>query len=246
MAPPFDIEDFNGQLETGLFFVIDIAGYLGDPGIRTKVIENTIKESQNIFVYARSLKQLQEGLTIPDLKKNSISSLNKKFLKLRRSEGESGSTLMGARRDKESDSVFLVYSIAPTYDKEVLNYSSDGAAYMDSKYIAEIEFLNASNYIGDQDTFKSFKPSEQGKLVLDMIDKAEIKLWSSDPSFIYQGAMETLDDLDTSIYPLWSKKGHGIWNQRHGSEFHLTKHLLEILNQIKFLYTDIAKALREG
>jgi hypothetical protein len=358
LTTPFAIEEFNGQLETSLFFVIDIAGYLGNPGLRTKVIEEVrdrdikdaytylcellrynnipdeyafsqkcnlakeqkiplnilefqgdqgrrpkassrldnpiivlhtgdnryiiidgnhrflqrknnnekyiqgiivdypnirksktrfgyvnFEESKN-FIYTKNISQLQEGLTIPDLRANSISSLNKKFLNVRRKEGESGSVLEGIKWDENKDSIFLTYNIAPTYSTEVTNYDPEGNEYLDNRYTAQIEFLNVSNYIGTKKDFLEFTPKEQGQLILQMINDAEVKLWSSDPSWRMQGSMENMTDLDASVYPYTGPKGKGIWNQRHGSEFHLSKHILEILNQIRFLYADIAKALR--
>lgn len=237
MGPVQKIEDFNGSLDGSLFFMIDLAGYLGNPNLRTRIIENK--------VYSKSLKSLTEGLLLSDIKTNAISDLNKKFLNLRRTDGKSGSYFKDANWIESDDSVYLVFHVNPTYDKTVTNYSPSGNEYKDNKYIVQVQFEEVSKVLGDKETFKSFTPKEQGELVLQMINECEIKLWSSDPSFVFQGAFEAMSDLGASIYPMWGPRhSTGIWAQRHGTEIHETKHISEILEIIPALYQDISIKLR--
>jgi hypothetical protein len=204
-----------------------------------------INEFRN-YIYSQNISNLLEGLTINDLKKNAISNLNKIYLSKRRKEGQSGSYLEEINWDEEKDTITLEWSIVPTYEKSVTNYSPTGDKYTANDYLAEVQFINVNKYLGTKKDYLEFTPKEQGQLVSDMLKNGEVKLWSSDPSFIFQGTMEAMDDLDASIYPLWSPKGKGIWNSRHGKEPHVTKHIAEILSVIFQNYSIIAKLLREN
>ena len=208
------------------------------------------KIKENNFIFCKGISSLLEGLTISDLKKNAISSLNKKYLGIRRKEGESGSELVGIEWDINIDALTLEWRITPTYEPRVLNYSEDGAAFNSDHYTARIQFENVSKYLGDKETFKSFTPKDQGKLVLEMLNNGEVRLYSSDPSFLFQSSWEFLDEVGAAMYPLPSKKGKDIWANRHTGTsiqgLHLTKHLSEILSIIVQNYSDIAKLIRES
>ena len=244
---PMPIEEYNGDLNA-VFFVIDIAGIFANDNIRTRVIESKLNEFE-YFKYPTQKEidantDLNESLSFSDLKQNAVSDLNKKFLAQRKKEGNSGSKLQSVTWNESNDTIGIVFFVNPTYDKEVKNYSPTGSEYIDNKYTVEIEFQNVSNYLGDRETFNSFTPKEQGDLILSFLDNCEVKLWSSDPSWIFQGSFEAMDDLDASIFPLWSPKGKDIWNARHGLEPHITKHTYEIAQVLKANYQDIARQLR--
>lgn len=245
MGPPVDINDFNGMIENGLYFVVDLAGELADSSKRTRVIESSNKSYNEFVLFGKNLQSLLEGLTIPDIKKNAISSRNKEWLDKRRKEGFTGSFLEAVNWIEDSNEIVLEFAVKPTYDIPALNFTPEGKEYEDTKYTVEIVFENVSKFLGSKDTFKSFSNKEQGDLVLDMIDKAEVRIWSSDPSWIFQGSFEAFDDLDASPYPLWAPHGRGVWNSRHGIEPHVTKHLAEIFEILKPLYQDIAIELRK-
>lgn len=236
LGPIQNINDFNGTLDGSLFFVIDLAGYLGDSSQRTRVIEKVS--------YAKTLKNLIEGLTIPEIRSGAVSKRNKDWLRKRRQDGSTGSFLKEVNWVENEDSIYLVYHSKPTYETTVTNYSPSGNSYPDNHYIVQIQFLGVSRYLGSKDQFKLLSPKEQGDLILKMIDTAEVKLWSSDPSWIFQGSFEAFEKEDASIYPLWSPRGSGIWDSKHGLSPHITKHTVEVLETVKPNYQDIAIELR--
>lgn len=348
LGPVQKIEDFNGQIEDGMFFVIDLAGELGDSSkrrvieaqmsnvtgkawvnlqtgksinfnpseehdkkesydfninisariswdsaqiwidsynlpdqnkfdiVQDFIIKNTpsrcratvwhivednedyffddIKvansfdedEVQESYIYASNINKLIEGLTLLDLKANAISDRNRKWLGKRRKEGQAGSYLVAVNWVEEDDVIVLEFAVNQTYETPNINYSPTGKEYKDSKYTVEIMFEDISKYLGSKETFKEFTFGEQGKLILELINNAEVKLWSSSPSWTFQGSYEAMSDLGASIYPMWSPKhSTGIWAKRHGTDIHLDKHTLEILEIIPALYQDIAKGLRQ-
>ena len=243
LTPLFDIKTFNGDIRMGIFFVVDISGYMGNPSMRESI---NLKEIYN-YIYASNLNSLLEALTIDDLKSNAASSLNKKFLNLRKSDGASGSILTDVKWDEETDTITLDWQITPTYSQSVTNYTPELESYTDNKYLAQIQFVDVSKFLGKKETYKEFTPSEQSNLVSDMIKNGEIKVWSSDPSFYFQGAFESMSDLDASIYdfPGPASKNH-IWAKRHGTDIHVSKHILEILKAISFNASNVSKRLRES
>jgi hypothetical protein len=196
----------------------------------------------------RDNSDLEEALSLSDLKQNAVSDLNKKFFAQRKKYGNPGSKLQSVTWNESNDTIGLTFFVNPTYDKNVTNYSPEGAEYKDNKYICEIEFQNVSNYLGDKDTFNSFTPKEQGALVLSFLDSCSCKLYSSDPSFLYQSSWEYLDQVDASLFPYKGPKGKDIWAARHtGTEIeglHITKHIEEVISIIKANYQEIAKQLR--
>jgi hypothetical protein len=240
IGPAMDIEQFNGMIENSLFLVVDISGRMGDDNLRTKVIENiNLKESYS-FIYLKSLKEL----TLPDIKNSVLLQRNKDFLKQRRDNGETGTYLKTIEWNEEDDTILLTFDITPTYEKSVDNYTPELQKYIDNKYIGQIQFLDVSKYIGNKKTYNEFSPSDQGKLVLDLMQNSEVKIWISDPSWWLQGSYEVFSELDASLYDYKGPKKTGKWDSIYGEEIHGTKHLGELLYIIKNLYSDIAKALR--
>ena len=80
--------------------------------------------------------------------------------------------------------------------------------------------------------------------------KCDVRFYSNDPSFYWQGSWEGLDKNDLSIYKFNGPKGDGVWDSRHAnsgglmnSEIHLTKHLAQIVRTIDGYISQIAQKL---
>lgn len=225
----------------------DMEGIYNDALSKPKQLDK-IKEDYN-YIFIKGISKILEGLTIPDLKANAVSDRNKDFLAQRRKEGQSGSYLQWnkIKWNEAEDIVILEWKVVPSFDKLVTNFEPDGEETRKKMYTVRILFENVSKYIGTKKGFELFTPKEQGELTLGMLDNAECKLYSSDPSFLFQSSWEYLDDAGAAIYPLPTPRGKGIWAARHGNTaiegLHLTKHTLEILQYIKNSYQIITKEL---
>lgn len=86
--------------------------------------------------------------------------------------------------------------------------------------------------------FLKYKPQEQQRLIQAAINTCDVKLYSDDPSFYYQGVHEILDAHGCALYPFTGPKGTGQWKARHQAsgglhtDFHVTKHIAQISEQI--------------
>lgn len=88
------------------------------------------------------------------------------------------------------------------------------------------------------------------KILRKIIKKCDVRFYSNDPSFYWQGSWEGLDKNDLSIYKFNGAKGDGVWDNRHASsgglansEIHLTKHLAQIVRTIDGYISQIAQVL---
>jgi hypothetical protein len=83
-----------------------------------------------------------------------------------------------------------------------------------------------------------------------VIHSCDVKFYSDDPSFDWQGCWEGLAKHDLSIYKFTGEKGKGIWDEKHAAsgglqnqEIHLTKHLSQVVNEIDSYIKQIAQNL---
>jgi hypothetical protein len=80
------------------------------------------------------------------------------------------------------------------------------------------------------------------KLILDLIEVADVKLFSNDPSFTYQGFSYKLTNLNANIYPNTIPDRQ--WRAKHGDAI-LTKHWNSVLSSdyINFVSNQLAVSL---
>jgi len=83
-----------------------------------------------------------------------------------------------------------------------------------------------------------------------IMDQCDVKFYSSDDSFFYQGAWEQLDSMGLSIYQFPGPRGKGIWKDIHRGSgglsggAYLTKHLSQLIDELDEFLPIIAKALK--
>jgi hypothetical protein len=92
--------------------------------------------------------------------------------------------------------------------------------------------------------FLAEKPAPYTKQDLrDVFDTGEIQVFSSSPSFHWQGMNYNLSVDDASIYPTTIAPSH--WNQQnlHGPVYYLDKHLGGLIKNIKFWYLPMSRLI---
>jgi len=89
------------------------------------------------------------------------------------------------------------------------------------------------------------------KVIYKIIQNCDIKFYSNDPSFYYQGVWEDLAKENMSIYRFIGPAGKGIWHNRHAesgglmnSNIHVTKHIAQACFEINNFVPDIVKNLK--
>lgn len=95
--------------------------------------------------------------------------------------------------------------------------------------------------------------SQLEKALRDAIHNCDVKFYSDDPSFYWQGVFEDLDKKNMSIYKFPGPNngnGNGVWRDRHALSgglqdpyIRLTKHLAQVVNEIDSYIKEIAQNL---
>lgn len=177
-----------------------------------------------------------EEITIKDLQKNAVSNITKKSYDKRVTSQNNFVSL-------ESVS-FVQNDLRLTFSVE----SSEGDGnFIDNKYTKPpagfytvmIQFIDSNKYLTNTIN------NESAQKALDQIFlNCDVKLFSDDPSFYWQGFWESLDDLDMAIFPFTGKPGDGQWTERHNNSGNLlignirvTKHIKQILDEL-FVFKD--------
>lgn len=173
-------------------------------------------------------------------KKSGTSNLTKKHYQTRLTKEYS----YGLQEIVLTDSdLRLVFLVVPTFrnGKPVKNKKK---ASRKSQYTVEIQFVNASEYI-DIDLPDTMSSSDLKEGVDSMIDGCDLKFYSDDPSFYWQGFWEDLDASNSAIYPFEGTKGDHTWEDRHAdsggllnSKIRVTKHITQILIDMKEKHKD--------
>lgn len=124
---------------------------------------------------------------------------------------------------------------------------------LSNQYIVEIQFVDADKYVDlDHITYRMDKNVLISQ-VQEMFDNCDLKFYSDDPSFYWQGFWGDLDSVDSAIYPFKGEKGTGVWENRHteaggltNSKYRVTKHILQILNNLNEHKVAVATKLLIG
>ena len=116
------------------------------------------------------------------------------------------------------------------------------------KYDVVFRWYDVDKYFTDD--VKKVRYSVVEKMLRNVINKCDVRMYSSDPSFTLQGCWEGLDANDLSIFKYEGVKGDDIWNERHMSSgglnnrnIHLTKHIAQIINQMDSFIPKLAQKI---
>ena len=94
--------------------------------------------------------------------------------------------------------------------------------------------------------------SEEANLLKFIFHNCDVKFYSDDPSWYFQGGFEDGAKAGISIYKFPGEPGDGTWHNRHvqsgglyNSNIHLTKHMAQIVEQIDAFIPIICKSMVE-
>lgn len=237
--PWADLEVFNAQLNPAIYFVTDVAGFYGK------------KDNYSEKVY--QFKDKLEELTIPELRNVDMytSQTTQKYKDQRKDfQGQ------GVKNTKLIDSVvipdtgslrFIFLTEATEIDKKTLSHSmtkskidtklqfdkdSDKLTGNPSKtYDMYIQLDNVfpNKSFSDISWLETYNGEEiNEKMMKDLLDVADVKLYDTTPAFQYQGFRYRLDQLSSSIYP--ESRPDTFWRSKHGSQGLLDKHFSQLLD----------------
>lgn len=172
--------------------------------------------------------------TIDELSKNDVSNLTWNFLSDRYENGNSKIELTTATYHINNDFLEVTFLANATYGR--------------TKYTLVFRFYNVEQYF-ISDPAKS-RYSKVESMLRNIIHKCDVKLYSNDPSFMYQGSFEGLAKNNMSIFKFPGPNGDHVWDERHSdsgglinSEIHLTKHLAQVVTTMDKYISRMAQIL---
>jgi hypothetical protein len=243
ITPLIPIEDYNGPVQDLLISAIDLSGLYGDS-------KNQVTEK-----YQFSGKLLQEFLTLKDLQNTSaVSSFTKRTRKERnevmKTENYTAKLIDVELNEKENYVTFgfLTEATEPIYPDDFIFGETNPE---DNFEIDRNESKTYEMYIKILDFFtwlRDTRPEDAGDItrkdIKEVLEVSNIQLFSTSPSWHWQGINFWLSQLDGSIYPTDIEPK--FWNREdlHGNDgAFLDKHLAGLLNQISFFLNPMASML---
>lgn len=248
-TPLMSLESFNGSLTNAFFFVVDLAGQFAKPDELEFIVEKTTSKPEK---YPLLFGKLEEFVTMADLANAASSSNLTKAFRKRRND------LIGTENklaklidvfideaDKSVTFAFLTtvtpYPDDPDYKWKELDPDDFSLDNNRSKtYELQIKVLEFFDWLETSPDLTEVK----GKDIKDILQVSNVQVFSTSPSFHWQGQNYFLSQLDASIHPTDIAPKH--WNHatRHGSDpYFLDKHLYGFLRSIDFFQNPMASML---
>lgn len=191
------------------------------------------------------------GLSLDELKRLIPSDRNRKFLKIRREEGHTGSFIQEVIWNEKKNHIRLIYHTKPTYETPVKIVSSTktGAIYESDHYEVIFELQDTKEFLGNKEDFLKLSSKEQVESFRNYLTTTKIKVHSNGLDFYWQGAWENLSKKEYSVYPFPADRPFGKqkWSVRHKGKpnaIYITKHILESIETVPFLVSKIVKMIR--
>lgn len=207
-----------------------------------------------ITLYCESNRYNEKS--IKDWSSDGFSNLNLKHADIRKSIGNKEIWLNDINFNNSNNNLTLNFYVKPTFlnkidpvknkvIKSVETITKTGnttTSKFRPYYIVKVQFTNIKEI---KDKWNELNRFKKISIIDDMIDNwYNVKFWSNDLSFLYQGTWKILNELDSSIYPFPSLPDSGKWKKLHGnSGVHLTKHLYFIFKLIPYYVEEIIKYL---
>lgn len=182
---------------------------------------------------------------LPD---GGVSGITQKWLDKRYSEGDSRLDFAEAKYFNRQY-LQLVFFAASTYGGTSFIGAPDNDLPQapNGYYTLVLRFLKPDMYLRNIETMNDKQLAQALKKVFEACD---VKLFSDDPSFYWQGSYEDLSKHNACVYKFSGENGDGTWRNRHfasggldNSEIKLTKHLAQLLDTLDYYIPEIVKAL---
>lgn len=189
--------------------------------------------------------QLFLEATIDSLANNSVSGLTQHHLDLRY-QNDFNIDLGQAAYYKKQDFLELIFFANSTYGATNYIASTNLPQGKNGQYTLCLRFYKVGQYLKDE---KNMGYGQLEQSLKQAIHNCDVKFYSDDPSWFYQGGWEACDKEGLSIYKFPGPNGTGVWANRHKSSggvngnAYITKHLAQVVNEIDSYIKQIAQNL---
>lgn len=185
--------------------------------------------------------------TIDYLTQTAVSGITKRYLD-KRYENDFNIDLGTATYYKSQDFLELVFYADSTYGGTSFIAATDLPQGKNGQYTLAMRFYKVKAILGDINGNTPY--SEIEPKIKSVIHQCDVKLYSDDPSFYFQGCWQALDKAKLSIYRFPGPDGDGTWDAKHtmsggiaNPPVHITKHLAQICESIDDYVPQIAQNL---
>lgn len=271
-TPPMPIEEYAGDYKHALIIPVNIAGdrfikksdftkkfesaekqpslqHILNPFKKTPIIQG-VNILEFVSLYDLADKGNVSGFTMTWRKdrsrvmgqENTVAKLVDCFI----SEGDKSVTFaflteateLGSKEPNEN-----INSNYRFYDTDKMEVNPDNFNLKRNRsktYEIQIKILDFFDWLD------VFEGEEVGpKQMKEILEVSNVQVFSTSPSFHWQGMNYNMSQLDASIYP--TSISNDVWGPRHGdkSGYFLDKHLYGLLRQIKFWINPMASMLNK-
>lgn len=188
---------------------------------------------------------LQEK-TLSDLRGKATSNLTQQYLDVRKERGRTKIFLKSATINIKKDFMELIFNAASTFGATDFIAATDLQQAKDGYYTLAIRFYNIRSYITKD--FMSLPTGTKQQAIGQIFNNCELKLYSDDPSYYYQGYWQDNEKEDMAIYKFPGPAGDDVWHNRHAQSgglanpnVRLTKHLSQLVNDLDKYISEIAR-----
>lgn len=245
MSPLIPLEEYNGQTQDLVIMSFDIAGNYGDRKLR-QVRESSEK------------KRLSEWMTLANLSSTDSASkfthrTRKQRNKAVKPENRTAKPVECILDDDGSVTyTFETTATLPIYPEDnVFQRANPDRNFAletnpEKTYVITVKILEFMKWL--KETRPNYLELEKitWKEIRDVLEVAYIQVYSTSPSYHWQGINYWLSQLDGSLYP--TDIAPKFWNRSdlHGTEgAFLDKHLYGLLRQFKFWYNPMASMVQK-
>lgn len=193
-------------------------------------------------------------MKMPELINGGISNITKKWLDLRQKDGETEITLnnalyhKGGIFGKNQDFLELTFFAKSTYGGTSFVAAVDTPEAPNGYYVLVLRFYNVKPFLTKEVLNGGYAQIETA--LHQIFQSCDVRLYSDDPSWFYQGGWEAADKHDVSIFKFTGPNGTGKWDAIHTESggltnppIHITKHLAQVLMTLSDYVPEIAQNL---
>ena len=185
------------------------------------------------------------------LSQTAVSDLTKKWYDLRMSEGEIDIKLNSANYNTRNNYLELIFFAKSTYGNTSFIAATDLPEAPNGWYTLAMRFYGVKPILGKVKELQALGYQEIENRLKKAIHGCDVKFYSDDPSFFYQGMWEDLDHEKMAIYKFTGPKGKGIWRGIHQAagglsnpNIRITKHFAQIISEVDTYIPQISQNLK--
>ena len=185
------------------------------------------------------------------LSQTAVSDLTKKWYDLRMSEGEIDIKLNSANYNTRNNYLELIFFAKSTYGNTSFIAATDLPEAPNGWYTLAMRFYGVKPILGKAKELQALGYQEIENRLKKAIHGCDVKFYSDDPSFFYQGMWEDLDHEKMAIYKFTGPEGKGIWRGIHQAagglsnpNIRITKHFAQIISEMDTYIPQISQNLK--